>query len=63
MEMAMKEALLMFWVVTLVALTILVHHFLGCAMYLLENAVASGLGFMPILARVAFGAFGAWIVH
>ena len=51
--MSMKEELLFVWLLVVVAVSFVFHHFWACTVYALGRAVALNLVFLPGMAKLA----------
>jgi len=62
MAMSMKEELLFVWLLAVVTLSLVFHHFWADAFYALSRAVASNLVSLPGLAKCAAGICGVHLL-
>jgi hypothetical protein len=53
MAMSSKEKLLFVWLLVVVAVSLVFHHFWACTVYALGRAVALNLVFLPGMAKLA----------
>jgi hypothetical protein len=60
--MAMKEQLLVVWILALVAFGFLFRHFWSCALYVMEKIVALSLVSLPCVAKFAVAVCGVWLL-
>jgi hypothetical protein len=60
--MAMKEQLLVVWILALVAFSFLFRHFWSCALYVMEKIVALSLVSIPCVAKFAVAVCGVWLL-
>jgi len=58
--MSSKEKLLIVWLLVVVAVSFVFHHFWVCTVYALGRAVALNIVLLPSLAKFAAG---VWITH
>jgi hypothetical protein len=56
--MAMKEKLLVVWILAMVAFSFLFRHFWSCAVYVIEKIVALSFVSFPCLAKFAVAICG-----
>jgi hypothetical protein len=60
MAMSTKEKVLIVWLLVVVAVSFVFHHFWVCTVYALGRAVALNLILLPGLAKLMAG---IWAVH
>ena len=53
--MTLKEEFLIFWIICLVAITFAARHFLGGMVYLVEQAAAFSIVYLPSLLHLLIG--------
>ena len=59
--MSRKEKLLFVWLLVVLAVSFVFHHFWACTVYALGRAVALNPGLLPGLAKLAAGIGGAYL--
>jgi hypothetical protein len=63
MAMSMNEKLLFLWLLVVVVISFVLHHFWASAIYALGKAIAMNLVSLPGLAKFTAGIFGMHFLH
>jgi hypothetical protein len=63
MAMSMNEKFLFLWILVVVVISFVFHHFWASALYALSKAIAMNLVSLPGFAKFTAGIFGMHFLH